>query len=446
MAASFSADFCEALFQRRAFGIKLGLDAIEAVLEKAGHPERGLNFIHVAGTNGKGSVCAMLESVLREAGLRTGLYTSPHLICFHERIRVHGRCISDAELYDAFQAVSPHITAYEKSPAGREFTFFEYATVLALAHFQKSQPDVVVWEVGMGGRLDATNVVMPRLALITGIAMDHMAHLGKVPAAIAAEKAGILKPEVPVIMGPVSEDAGAVILNTARERHCRVLKPETYVSIRAGTQSLKGQVLQIETTDEFHGRVLLPLLGRHQVENTALALTAFSEYGRIMGIDWPPEAWKRGLESVSWPGRLQVLSENPVALVDGAHNPEAAAELAVFLKKNALKKPLGFILGMCRDKDVEGFLSAMGRQPSVCWTVPIQNERSFAPEELAQRAAAHGWRAIPCASVRNAWEAAMQWAEESSGIVCAAGSLFLVGQILEQEGWGNVLGCPKTRL
>jgi dihydrofolate synthase/folylpolyglutamate synthase len=441
LADPIPADLLRNLYRRHAFGIKLGLDAMDAVLANLGHPERGLRFIHVAGTNGKGSVCAMMESVLRAAGLRTALYTSPHLVCFHERIRVGGRAIGDADLADAFRAVAGPIAAYERSAGGRELTFFEYATVLALAHFARIRPDVVVWEVGMGGRLDATNVVTPALSVITGIALDHTAYLGPDLASIASEKAGIIKPNTPVVLGPAADEAKAVLLAAARDRGSRVVEAEAAVSVQTGVRSWKGQMLRIETADESLGTVRLPLLGRHQAENAAVALAALAEFGRLSGLVWPEGAWKRGLEQVVWPGRLQVLSEDPVVLVDGAHNPEAARVLAVSLKDLAGKKPLGFILGMCRDKDADDFLVGLGRLPARCWSVPIRNERSLAPAELAAKAEARGWP-VAAATLPEAWSSGLRWAREVGGVLCVAGSLFLAGEVLEREGWGDRLGCP----
>ncbi len=433
------------IYARHAFGVKFGLDAMESVLELLGHPERGLCFIHVAGTNGKGSVCAMLESVLRTAGLRTGLYTSPHLICFHERIKVNGRAISDADLACAFEELAAATAKYETSPAGRQLTFFEYATLLALVHFKEVRPDVIIWETGMGGRLDATNVVRPALSVITGIAMDHATHLGASLAAIASEKAGIIKQGVPVVLGPLLDEAHAVLLRAAHERGCRALDAGAFVTIRSGKRSWQGQVLSVDTEDESLGSVRLPLLGRHQAENTAVAVAALSEFGRIMGVDWPSAILKKGLQDVSWPGRLQALSEEPLMLVDGAHNPEAAEGLALSLRDLSGKRPLGFILGVCRDKDVNAFLDTffgmLNRTTERCWAVRINNERSMEAEELAKAIAARGLR-VSANSLTEAWAEARRWAADTSGIACAAGSLFLAGEILEREGWGARLGCP----
>lgn len=445
MADLIPSDQFHALFSRHAFGIKMGLDAMEAMLERLNHPERGLRFIHVAGTNGKGSVSAMLDSVLRAAGWRTGLYTSPHLICFHERIRCNGRVISDPDLSEALHELAGPVAEYENSTGGRELTFFEYTTLLALVYFRSCRPDVVVWETGMGGRLDATNVVTPMLVVVTGIALEHSAYLGSNLSEIATEKAGIIKPKVPLVLGPMPDEARIVFLDRARAAGSRVLEAESGVSVRAGARSWKGQVLHIETPDESLGAVRLPLLGRHQIRNAGVAVTALAEIGRIFNATWPEGAWKVGLEQVVWPGRLHVLSENPVVIVDGAHNPDAARTLAVSLKDLIGKKPLGLILGMCRDKDVDGFLAAFGHLPARCWCVPIRDDRSMQPEALLARTAARAW-AAEATTLAKAWPAARKWAQDVAGVVCAAGSLFLVGEIMEREGWGVRLGCPGAGL
>lgn len=417
------------LYKLHAFGIKFGLEAEQALLECLGNPQRGMKIIHVAGTNGKGSVCAFADSILRAAGFKTGLYTSPHLIRVNERIKVNGECIPDDELADLIDLVDGCAGEYAKRPDGRPITFFEFITALAFEHFRRQNVDVLVLETGMGGRLDATNTAVPQVAVITSIGLEHTNYLGTTLEAIAAEKAGIIKPNVPVVLGALPIEALQTIEKTASAKNARVIKADQVVTVRRQKQTIAGQKISIESSANSYGSVLLPLLGAHQLANTAVAIAALEEWCRINGTDLAPAAVKKGLSSVSWPGRLHVIARAPLTIIDGSHNPEAAAMLNAALKELCGGKPIYLILGMCSDKDTACFIRNITVPVNKCWVVSLATERSVPPEALARHVQNKGWP-VAIATVPQALEEAVRLAREEDGIVCAAGSFYLAGEIL----------------
>ncbi|MBI3987300.1 MAG: bifunctional folylpolyglutamate synthase/dihydrofolate synthase [Lentisphaerae bacterium] len=427
------------LYRLHTEGIKFGLEIEQVLLARLGNPEKQLACVHVAGTNGKGSVCAMLEAVLRASGLSVGFYSSPHLVRFHERIRVDGQCISDAELETAICRVEKEAAAVAKMPDGRPPTFFEFVTALAFDYFQQRKVDVAVLETGMGGRLDATNVVTPLLSVITGISIEHTAYLGPDLASIAREKAGIVKPGRPVIVGPLPDPAMTVIGCMARDRRARLVRAEETVSVRRVSQSLKGQKLAVSSSVFDVGAVNLKMLGRHQMANAAVAVAALGELAGMPGFGGiTPDTLKAGLNTVSWPGRFQVLRESPPVILDGAHNPEAGDRLVETLGEILKKIPLGLVVGMCADKDSAQFLKPFKRLVRRCWAVPLNIERSLPVEAMAGLARTHGWD-VTESTVEAALREAVQWAAANRGAVCIAGSLYLVGEVLalvgKEKGW-----------
>lgn len=415
------------LYALRTFGIKPGLDVTVALLNRLGNPHHAFVTIHVAGTNGKGSVCAMLESVLRQAGLRVGLYTSPHLTQFNERIRVNGTDISDLELAALFDQMEPQAAAV--SAAEREVTFFEFTTAMAFQYFKEKAVHVAVVETGMGGRLDSTNVVMPLVSVITRIGLDHTAYLGTTLAAIAGEKAGIIKSGRPVICGATPDEAKQVIRATAGVKKSGFVDVAEAVSIRRVSQDLTGQKVAITSGDMDYGTISMKLLGKHQLENIATVIATLETLAECSPIRIPREVVRAGLAAVRWPGRLEVLSQEPPMILDGAHNPDGAHALALALKDLLKKKKVGLIWGMCEDKDALGFAKAMGAAVKRCWIVPINSERNADPKKLLQIAKTEGWAAMTC-SLPEAMQLAKDWAAENSGAVCIAGSLFLAGDVL----------------
>jgi len=415
------------LYKLHTFGIKLGLERIKALLERMGNPERELAVIHVAGTNGKGSVCAILDSILRAAGYRTGIYTSPHLVRLNERTRVDGKCITDDEFLGLVKEVERHAKAIAKSHG--EATFFEFTTAVAFEYFRRQNARMVVAETGMGGRLDATNVVMPLVSVITNISIEHAMYLGPDIASIAREKAGIIKQGRPVVCGELDETALSVTGRIAAERRCLLIEARDAVSVRRVSGGLAGQKIAVASADSDYGTIVMPLLGRHQLENCAIAVAAIEQV-IAAGVSVDVEAVRKGISTVRWPGRCEVLSSSPLMILDGGHNPGAAERLSHTVKELAKKRPVGLIFGMCSDKDVGGFLRPFAGVVKQCWTVTISNERAVPRADLAVAAEAMGWQAR-AAGLSEALTEAGKWALENNGVVCIAGSLYLVGEVME---------------
>ena len=420
------------LFRRTGAGIKFDLGPIAALLHRLGDPHHKLAHVHVAGTNGKGSTCAMIESVLRAAHHRTALYTSPHLVRFNERIRVDGVPIHDATLAGLFREIEKADRDLAAQPGGRELTFFEFTTALALEYFRREQAHVCVLETGMGGRLDATNVVTPVVAVITRIDIEHTAFLGQALPEIAAEKAGIIKPGRPVVCGAMPEEAREVIRRVARERGARFIAADEAVNVRRIQQSWDGQKVKIETANADYPPVTVPLLGAHQLENIATAVTALELLNDIAPLGWDETALRTGLSTLRWPGRCQVLDWQPLTLLDVAHNPNGAAALAETLRELAGKMPVGLVVGMLSDKDAVSFFRTLAPCVKKYWAVPLPSERAMAQENLLAAIHAAGLTAdyLP---LENALAAARTWAVQEHGLVCIAGSLVLAGEVLRQR-------------
>lgn len=416
------------LYSRTSHGIKLGLELEAELLEKLGNPQLRMPHVHVAGTNGKGSVCAMIESVLRTAGYRTGLYTSPHLVRFNERIRVAGECVSDEELAALFRAVN-----VKDKTLPRPATFFEFTTAMAFEHFRQQRVEVAVLETGLGGRLDATNVVSPLLSLITRIDIEHTQYLGKTLGEIAGEKAGIIKPNRAVICGAMPDEARAVIRAIAKERNAPFIAVEDAVSVRRTSQDLRGQKVRIESAETSYGQVKLPLIGKYQLENAALAVAAIEYLAQHSPFLADEATVKKGLQSVRWPGRCQVLSEDPVVLLDVAHNPNGAQALAESLREILKGHPIGLVAGLLSDKDGRGFAAALAPVIRRAWAVPIQNERALPQDQLVACLRNSGME-VEAATLADALAGSKAWAKENDGAVCIAGSLFLAGEVLAREG------------
>jgi len=422
----------ERLYKRQTFGIKPGLDVIAALLKKLGNPERSFGVIHVAGTNGKGSVCAMLDSVLRAAGISTGLYTSPHLVSFNERICVGGKLVGDDDLSKIIEKV-------ENAASGvalelkREPTFFECSTAMAFDYFREKAVKLAVVEVGLGGRLDATNVVMPIVSVITRVSLEHTQYLGDSIESIAFEKAGIVKPGRPVVCGATDDKARDVIRRIAKERGSPFFNAAENVSIRVVSGNLSGQKVNVETSNASYGAIKLPFVGLHQVENLSTVITVLEVLGDAAGVLIEPGRVKAGIGEARWKGRFQVLSKDPPLIVDGAHNPDAARVLADALRQVLKGKPVGLVVGMCGDKDVGGFMKSFGSMVKRLWVVPVKSERNMPADKIISSGKIQGWQ-VDSTSLERAVSAAESWALDAGGAVCITGSLFLAGEMLEMRG------------
>jgi dihydrofolate synthase/folylpolyglutamate synthase len=407
-----SVQYLYALGNELKAGAKFGLERMQTLLEGMGHPERGQRFVHVAGTNGKGSTCAMIASALRRSGLRSGLYTSPHLIEPTERIQINGQVVTPTAFAQAFERV--HAVAERLLQEGRldaHPSYFETVTAMALAIFREGC-EIGVMEVGLGGRLDATNVISPELCVITPVAYDHEFYLGNTLEAIAGEKAGILKPGVPVIVARQQAEAEAVIMERARTLDCEVIRTADYAvcDVRASARDCEF------TLDSAKYRCPLP--GRHQVENAKAAILAC----RRLGI--PVSAIQAGLTAAAWPGRLEFISRNPDFVLDGAHNPAGAAALADYIQEFCADRPVWLVYGAMRDKAIEevtGQLFPLAERLIV--TAP-DFPRALRPEAILE---VHGHpNATVAATIREAIGIARSAPPE--GVVFFTGSLFVVGE------------------
>lgn len=403
-------------------GIILGLDSIRALLAALGNPERTVTAITVAGTNGKGSVTAMVERGLRAAGLRTGRYTSPHLITVEERIAVEGHPIG-ADAFDrAATAVREAATRLPSPPS-----YFEVTTAVAFVAFRSASVEVAVLEVGLGGRLDATNAADAALAIITNIGLDHQAYLGNTIASIAAEKAGVIKRGAIVVAGRTSEEALAVLRSKALETGAHFTYAPAGVLVEAGLDRY-GSALTLRTPSHDYGEMLLALPGRHQVDNaitTVRALETVHDCG-VASVD--EAAIRTALADVRWPGRLDWrMWRGREVLIDGAHNPDGARALASFVAE-AVSRPVPIVVGIMRDKDIGDMLRALAPVASVFVCTAPSIARAATAIELAAIAA----RVVPdieCLTAGAPAEALIVASQRGSPVV-VAGSLFLVGEVL----------------
>jgi dihydrofolate synthase/folylpolyglutamate synthase len=435
-------DPVEYLFSLEHFGIKLGLDNIRAILRAAGNPQSAYRTVHVAGTNGKGSVTAMIERILRQAGLRTGRYTSPHLVQLNERFAIDGHPVSDTDLRQVLSRLQHTIDALRaRGDLDVHPTFFEMTTAAAFALFERAGVDAAVVEVGLGGRLDATNVLNPSVTAITTIARDHEQHLGERIGDIAAEKAGIIKPGVPVVVGRLGDDAFEVIGARARAQNAALVVAHAGVRADVISTSEDGIDFTLATPWRDYGRLHLSLNGEHQIDNAIVAVRAVEELesqGWFGGGDPATlSAVREGLRDVRWPGRLQWMraSGNRQALLDAAHNPAGASALAAFLARDAVRHPIVF--AAMRDKDVAGIVEVLAPAVSMFIATRASNARSHTPESLAELIARHA----PGAAIATAASAveALELAWSHDRIIVVAGSIFLLGDVVAAfEGRGSL--------
>jgi dihydrofolate synthase/folylpolyglutamate synthase len=416
------------------FGMKLGLDNIERLVEALGHPERQYPTLHIAGTNGKGSVTAMVDAALGAAGHRSARYTSPHLIDLTERFVVAGTPVDEALLESVAGHVRDTIAGLLLEPASLRAhpTFFEATTAVAFEIFRRLEVDVAVCEVGLGGRLDATNVLTPVVCAITSIGHDHHEQLGPTLDLVAGEKAGIVKPGVPVVIGRLDRVAADVVTAVARERRAPVVEAQDGVVVRpAGDAEGDRQRLFLRTPLRDYGLVELALAGAHQVDNAVVAVRLLEIVDR-MGISVPPEAIRAGLRGVRWPGRLdrRRLPDGREVLFDAAHNPDGARSLAAFLQARP-RDARALVFGAMRDKDVEAMIAALLPLFAAAVFTRAPSSRAADPHDLAALAR-HVSPSTTVHAVESA-TAALDLAWSITPRVVVAGSIFLVGDLL--RGW-----------
>ena len=425
------------------------LDRMRALMVLLGSPEQKYPILHVAGTKGKGSTCALMASALTAAGYKTGLYTSPHLQDYVERIQIDRRPVSHAQLVELVEQVKPAVSKIPK------LTTFEITTAIGFLYFAQQNVEAAVIEVGLGGRLDATNVVTPIVSVITSLSYDHMAVLGNTLTLIAREKAGIIKPGIPVVSSLQKDEARAVLERVAKEQHAPLTLVGRDVLFKAGPHSLDGQTLSVSRKQETEGKeqeaensqesviLRVPLLGQHQVVNAATAYAAL----KASGLKASDKAIRKGFADVTWPCRFEIvrrpvprartgttslepgLPREPAVILDSAHNQDSFEKLAQTLEDYFPGRPVILIFGSSEDKDVAGMLAALKGRLKLVLATKAVHPRAIEPEKIVETANRIGVRAEAAAPVEAALARALALAAGGAEIVLSAGSMFVTAEV-----------------
>lgn len=411
------------LYGLQKHGIKFGLNSTERILERVGNPHRKLRFIHVAGTNGKGSTATMLAAILREHGFKTGLYTSPHLVRFTERFSINGQEVGAERMLQVFEKIRSVLD--EKEPP----TFFEVTTAMAFLYFAEEQADWVIAETGMGGRLDATNVIDPEVCIITNIGFDHQEYLGSTLASIAREKAGIIKEGIPLITGALQPVVQGILKTTCMNRKAPLLRYKSDFRVRRNSDG----TFQYRGMDAQWPALRVNLRGPHQTANAALAVAAAELLHRKGLLQLENSAVERALADVEWPARLEVLEENPTIILDGAHNPQGAESLRDALKDCFKYERLHLVLGIMADKDIRGILRRLLPLAQTAIFTQPRYSRAANPEELRRMARPYIQKHYVIPDPASAIAQARQMAEPGD-LICITGSLYFAGEVKEIFG------------
>ena len=400
-------------------GSVLGLSRIRDLLEKLGNPQKDLKFIHIGGTNGKGSTAAFLSSILKEAGYKTGLFTSPYIETFNERIQINNENISDEELAEITTWIRPFADSMEDAP-----TEFELNTAICMVYFKRNNCDIVVLEVGMGGELDSTNVIdSPEAAVITAIGLDHTEELGDTIEKIAKTKSGIIKPGCSAVLYRQAESVMEVI----REK-CRETGVELFVSEPQNVNPLSMDIEGQTFSYPGYGKLRIPLIGTYQLNNVSLALKTV-EAMQKRGWNISKEAVETGLKKTKWPGRFEVILREPLMIVDGAHNPHGIRATSESLRTVFPEKKLVFLFGVMADKDYPDMLDQiLPMAKEVCCVTP-DNPRALPAKDLAKVIEESGVKATPYDTIGEAVESVIQKAKDAKTSAVALGSLYMIGDI-----------------
>ncbi|MGA7143585.1 MAG: folylpolyglutamate synthase/dihydrofolate synthase family protein [Desulfobacterales bacterium] len=409
----------ETLYSLRRYGIILGLDVIEDILRKLGDPQKNFKMIHVAGTNGKGSIASTLSTILIHAGFRVGLYTSPHLVRFNERICINNHPVSDENVVTAYEAVKAvHF-------GSREPTFFEFSTAMAFYEFGRHNVDWAIVETGMGGRLDATNVITPDLVIITNISLEHKLYLGNTISDITREKGGIIKKGVPVVTGVTQKHAVSVLKSIAESQSAPFYRYKDAFRVRKNSNA----TFNYYGIDHVWRNLRTGLTGGHQIHNAALVLAA-CELINKNGLNLTLTNIKYGLEKNKWPGRLEIVSTTPLILLDGAHNFIAARYLARYLSENLSQRGITLVIGILDDKPYKAMLKDILPFCKKAILTRPKIDRALAPEKLY---AVAGQMMSDIRIIADVDKAIIHAVENASpdDAICIAGSLYVVGEAKE---------------
>ncbi len=401
---------------------KPGLERISELCEKLGNPEKNLKFIHVAGTNGKGSFSSMTAEILKSAGYKVGLYTSPFIYRFNERMRVDGEDIPDSALAEITEYVKPTADSMEDKP-----TEFELITAIAFEYFKREGCDIVVLECGMGGRLDSTNIIRePLLSVITGISLDHTAFLGDTVEKIAKEKAGIIKDRSPVLFGGEDTKAGNVIESVAKKRGSDIYFAD-YSRLKIKEASLKGCTFDYKNLQNVH----ISLLGLYQPKNASLVIEGIKIL-RDIGIEIPDEAIYSGLENAKWRARFEIIGEDPTVIFDGAHNPEGICAAVESIRKYFGSQKLVLVSGVLADKDYKKIAQTMSEVISDAYTITPDNPRALSAEDFAKVLSDFGVKAAATNGISEALTLGKACAKEKNTALCCLGSLYTYVDIINE--------------
>jgi dihydrofolate synthase/folylpolyglutamate synthase len=414
------------------FGMNFGLGRTRTLLDELDDPHLAYPAVHVTGTNGKGSVCKMLSCILQEAGFRTGLYVSPHLERFNERISVDGVDIPDQDLERIGSKVKALVEKMAGGGKARQCTYFEATTALAFDYFRKAKVDIAVIEVGLGGRLDATNVIDPLVSVITNVTLEHTDVLGKTIEKIAREKAGIIKPGRPLVTGALDKNAFDVIQSTARKKNAPFHMMQREVRRRPKSWDLKGQTFGIYTDREAYRELFSPMLGAFQLQNAAMAVLT-SEVLAEEGLKIDAEHIRKGIAAARLPGRMEILGSKPQIILDSAHNPDAARNAAsemAMLKKKAGWERTHLVFGILGDKDLANVLGPMLEEADTLTYTQPSTDRALAIEKARKRleALTKGKGLSIVSRPQNALHAVLKNAGKND-VIWVTGSMYLVGEV-----------------
>jgi dihydrofolate synthase/folylpolyglutamate synthase len=401
---------------------KFDLTRMFLLMEKLDNPQEKFPVIHVAGSKGKGSTAAMMASVLKAAGYRTGFYSSPHLQNFTERIQINGIEIPQTEIVKLVDYIKPIVAQIE------QITTFEIITALGFMYLAQQEVDIAVIEVGLGGRLDATNVVTPLISVITSLSLDHTKVLGNTLEEIAFEKGGIIKTGRPVVSAPQKTEAEAVLRTLALERQAQFFQAGQDYKIESIEKRMDCQTVRVNSGEQGEHFYNLSLLGDHQLDNAVTAYTTLMRL-KTFGFDLPDEAIKTGFETVSWPGRFEILSRNPWVIIDSAHNPDSAARLAKTIDDYFYGKTVILVFGVSEDKDIHGMLDALCPKVDLIVATESFHPRAMAADELAEIVKMHQVPVTAFDTAEDALDFAISKTETQDAVIITAGSIFIAAAI-----------------
>lgn len=409
------------------FGMRLGLDNIKKLLELLGNPQNNLKIIHVAGTNGKGSTCSFISSILKESGYKVGLYTSPFLETFTERIRVNGENIREEEVGKIVSLIKEKIEIMVSE--GYSYpTEFEIVTAMAFYYYNQEKVDFVALEVGLGGRYDATNVIdKPVVSAITSISLDHTGILGDTLAKIAFEKGGIIKEDCPTIVYPQQEEASEVIKNICAEKKSKYIECD-FKNIEIKSSNINSQIYNCNINGKELRDLEIKLIGDHQIKNSILALNVIEYLNDIKITNISEENIRKGLLETKWPGRIEKISENPMFIIDGAHNEEGAKSLANSIDKYFENKNKILVIGMLEDKDIDSVLDLLIPKFNKVITTTPDNPRAIDANKLKEKIERYNIEVTCKPNIKEAVDYALEISNKDD-VIISAGSLYMIGNV-----------------